>query len=94
MGIVFDGKGFAKKIEEELVKSGKLKGKKLLIVSNDPENPYVRLKRESGERCGVNVVMLNSFQHRSILNPSFAKGYGRARRYSSFDPDGSQARMG
>ena len=53
--IIFDGKAFAKKIEEDLVKSGKLKGKKLLIVSLDPENPYVRLKREFGERCGVRV---------------------------------------
>lgn len=55
MGIVFDGKAFAKKIEEDLIKSGKLVGKKLLIVSGDPDNPYVRLKREFGERCGVEV---------------------------------------
>jgi 5,10-methylene-tetrahydrofolate dehydrogenase/methenyl tetrahydrofolate cyclohydrolase len=53
--IIFDGKAYAKKIEGDLIKSGKLVGKKLLIVSSDPENPYVRLKREFGERCGVIV---------------------------------------
>jgi methylenetetrahydrofolate dehydrogenase (NADP+)/methenyltetrahydrofolate cyclohydrolase len=53
--IIFDGKAYAKKIEEDLIKSGKLKGKKLLIVSSDPDNPYVRLKREFGERCDVIV---------------------------------------
>lgn len=61
MGIVFDGRAYAKKIEDDLVRSGKLVGKKLLIVSSDPENLYVRLKKEFGERCGVEVEVVGEF---------------------------------
>ena len=64
MGIIFDGRAFAKKIEEDLIRSGKLVGKRLLIVSNDPENPYVRLKREFGERCGVEVRIYEAMNPR------------------------------
>lgn len=53
--IVFEGKKFAAKLEEDLKKSGKLSGKKLLIYSEDPTNVYVRLKKEFGERMGVDI---------------------------------------
>ena len=54
--MIFDGKGFAGKIEERLRKSGKLAGKSLLIVG-DEDNIYVRLKKKMGERLGVKVVV-------------------------------------
>lgn len=54
---MFDGRGFAKRIEEDLKKSGRLVGKKMLMISEEPENVYVRLKKECGERLGVDVVV-------------------------------------
>lgn len=62
--MIFDGKGEAEKIRLELMASGKLKGKSLLIISCEAgssfagqtrESTYVRLKREMGERLGVAV---------------------------------------
>ncbi len=56
--MVFDGKKFAAELEKELVESGKLAGKSLLVLQCDgtnKESAYVRLKRETGERLGVKV---------------------------------------
>ncbi|MFZ2202005.1 MAG: tetrahydrofolate dehydrogenase/cyclohydrolase catalytic domain-containing protein [Microgenomates group bacterium] len=58
MRMIFDGKAAAKKIEEELLASGRLAGKSLLILQcdgGDKESTYIRLKREMGERLGVKV---------------------------------------
>jgi len=56
--VIFDGRAEAKRVEAELVASGRLVGKSLLILScdgNEKESTYVRLKREMGERLGVRV---------------------------------------
>ncbi len=56
--MIFDGRAEAKKIEEELRASGRLAGKSLLILQcdgNEKESTYVRLKREMGEKLGVEV---------------------------------------
>lgn len=56
--MIFDGKKFADDLEKDLIKSGKLAGKSLLILQcdgSDKESRYVSLKREAGERMGVNV---------------------------------------
>lgn len=56
--MLFDGKSEAEKIRNELLASGKLNGKSLLIVQADgrtEESTYVRLKREAGEGLGVRV---------------------------------------
>ncbi|MEK7525264.1 MAG: bifunctional 5,10-methylenetetrahydrofolate dehydrogenase/5,10-methenyltetrahydrofolate cyclohydrolase [Patescibacteria group bacterium] len=56
--MIFDGRAAAKKIEAELLASGRLAGKSLLILQcdgSDKESTYVRLKREMGERLGVKV---------------------------------------
>lgn len=56
--MVFDGKKEAERIRQELVTSGKLNGKSLLILQADgskQESTYVRLKREMGEGLGVKV---------------------------------------
>lgn len=56
--VIFDGRVEAKKIEESLISSGNCKGKTLLILQCDgerTESTYVKLKREMGERLGVNV---------------------------------------
>ena len=56
--MVFDGNGFAKRIEDKLRKSGKLMGKKLVIFQTGKvESTYVRLKREMGERLKVNIKL-------------------------------------
>lgn len=63
MAMIFDGRSFAKKIETELMDSGRLRDKSLLILScdgKDTESTYVRLKREQGERLGVKVVVIRS----------------------------------
>ena len=56
---MFDGKGFAKKIEESL---GKINTK--LMVLLDPKNEagasYVKAKQLVGERLGVEVVVANT----------------------------------
>ncbi len=56
--MIFDGKKEAERIRQELVSSGKLNGKSLLILQADgqrQESTYVRLKREMGEGLGVSV---------------------------------------
>ena len=53
--MIFDGKAAAKKIEEDLITSGRLVGKSLLILQcdgGDKESTYVRLKREMGGEVG------------------------------------------
>ncbi len=53
--VVFDGKEFARKIEERLKQSGKLEGKKLVIFQCDgktKESLYVGLKRKNGREVG------------------------------------------
>lgn len=72
--MVFDGKALAKEIQKELVGSGKLKGKSLLILQcdgGDKESQYVRLKREAGERLGVSIktqVLSSKQELQKILN--------------------------
>lgn len=59
--IIFDGREEAKKIEESLAISGECKGKTLVILQCDgesTESTYVKLKREMGERLGVNVRII------------------------------------
>ena len=54
--MIFDGVGFAKKIEEGLRRSEKLVGTRLVIFqTGNKESGYVRLKREMGKRLGVEV---------------------------------------
>jgi len=56
--MIFDGGKFASDLEKELVDSGKLAGKSLLILQcdgSDKESKYVELKRKAGERMGVRV---------------------------------------
>lgn len=56
--MIFDGKKEAERIRQELVSSGKLNGKSLLILQADgskQESNYVRLKREMGESLEVTV---------------------------------------
>ena len=51
--MIFAGRAAAEKIEEELMASGRLAGKSLLILQgdgSDKESTYVRLKREMGEK--------------------------------------------
>lgn len=52
--MIFDGKAFSAEMELALKKEGKLVGKRLLIIG-DEGNMYVRLKKEMGERLGVEV---------------------------------------
>jgi len=57
---IFDGRTEARLIEETLKNSGKLQGKKLLILQcdgNSSESGYIRLKREMGEKLGVEVTV-------------------------------------
>lgn len=59
--MVFDGNNLAREIKEDLVESGNLVGKKLVIFqSGDKESTYVRLKREMGESLGVKVEVVFS----------------------------------
>jgi len=56
--MIFAGRAAARKIEEELMASGRLAGKSLLILQSDgsdQESTYIRLKRQLGERLGVKV---------------------------------------
>lgn len=56
--MIFDGREAAKKVEAELLASGRLAGKSLLILQcdgGDKESTYIRLKRQMGERLGVKV---------------------------------------
>ena len=56
--MIFAGRAAARKIEEELMASGRLAGKSLLILQSDgsdQESTYIRLKRRLGERLGVRV---------------------------------------
>ena len=56
--MIFDGRVKAAKIEAELMASGRLMGKSLLILQCDggeKESTYVRLKREMGEKLGARV---------------------------------------
>ncbi len=56
--MIFDGKTEAEKLRQELLASGKLNGKSLLILQADgsgQESTYVRLKRQMGESLGVGV---------------------------------------
>lgn len=79
--MIFDGRLEAKKIEEKLVASGRLVEKSLLILSCDgdeKESAYVRLKREMGERLGVNVKtqkLENSKQLKTKLKSKGISGY-------------------
>lgn len=78
--MVFDGRTEAKKIEEELLASGLLVGKSLLILQcdgSDKESIYVRLKREMGEGLGV------------IMNVEFIIDKGQLReRLAKVEEDG------
>ena len=59
--IVFNGRDEAKNIEDSLIRTGQCKGKGLLILQCDgetTESTYVKLKREMGERTGVNVRVI------------------------------------
>jgi methylenetetrahydrofolate dehydrogenase (NADP+)/methenyltetrahydrofolate cyclohydrolase len=79
--MIFDGRAEAKKIEEELIRSGKLIGKSLLIIQADgteKESTYVRLKREMGGRLGVKVKIQitnhkQTTNHKSQLIDSISK---------------------
>lgn len=80
--MIFDGKTEAKKIEAELIRSGKLTGKSLLILQSDgnkEESTYVRLKRQMGERLGVIVKtqkLENSRQLRKKLKSKDVESFG------------------
>jgi len=62
--MIFNGEGLVEGIKEDLLKSGKLTGKKLVIFqTGSKESTYVKLKREMGEALSVNVEVrvINDF---------------------------------
>lgn len=80
--MMFEGKKFAGEIERELVESGKLVGRSLLILQcdgSDKESKYVELKRKAGERMGVEVSLqlaVDSNQLREKLKSGEINDFG------------------
>lgn len=76
--MIFDGRAEAKKIEGRLAKSDSvLRGKGLLILSNEPDSIYVRLKKEMGERLGVKVKIQITNHKSQVIEQieKFSKGF-------------------
>lgn len=74
--MIFDGVGFAKKIEKKLKRDGDLIGKRLIIFradETDGESVYIRLKKEMGERLGVEVEVI-----KGVPTPVVIQDYGKA----------------